>query len=84
LVNFQRDHQSIQRDHPIDNIMGSIKRGVTARSRLAIFCEFSSFVSSLESLSVEEALDDLEWIVAMQEELNNFTQSEVWSLVERP
>jgi hypothetical protein len=30
-------HQILQRDHPIYNILGSIKRGVTTRSRLAIF-----------------------------------------------
>jgi hypothetical protein len=77
-------HQSIQRDHPVDNILGSINRGVTTRSRLAIFCEFYLFVYSLEPLKVEEALGDLDWIVAMQEELNNFTRNEVWSLVERP
>jgi hypothetical protein len=33
---------------------------------------------------VEEALEDEDWMIAMQEELNNFTQNEVWSLVERP
>ena len=33
---------------------------------------------------MEEALDDPDWIIAMQEELNNFTRNEVWSLVERP
>jgi hypothetical protein len=49
-----------------------------------IFCEFYSFVSSLEPLKVEEALGDPNWIIAMQEELNNFTRNEVWSLVERP
>jgi hypothetical protein len=68
----------------VDNILGSIKRGVTTRSRLANFCEFYSFVSSLEPLKVEEALGDPDWIIAMQEELNNFTRNEVWSLVERP
>jgi hypothetical protein len=57
----------------MDNILGSITRGVTTRSRLANFCEFYSFVSSLEPLKVEEALSDLDWIIAMQEELNNFT-----------
>jgi hypothetical protein len=57
----------------MDNILGSIRRGVTTRSRLANFCEFYSFVSSLEPLKVEEALSDLDWIIAMQEELNNFT-----------
>jgi hypothetical protein len=32
-----RVRQSVQRDHPVDNILGSIRRGVTTRSRLAIF-----------------------------------------------
>jgi hypothetical protein len=31
----------------------------------------------LEPLKVEEALDDLDWVIAMQEELNNFTRNEV-------
>jgi hypothetical protein len=38
----------------------------------------------LEPLKVEEALDDQDWVIAMQEELNNFTRNEVWELVERP
>jgi hypothetical protein len=38
----------------------------------------------LEPGKVEEALDDEDWMIAMQEELNNFTRNEVWSLVERP
>jgi len=33
---------------------------------------------------VEDASKDLDWVIAMQEELNNFTRNEVWSLVERP
>jgi hypothetical protein len=40
----------VQRDHPVDNILGSIQRGVTTRSRLTNFCAFYSFVSSLEPL----------------------------------
>jgi hypothetical protein len=41
------------------------------------------FVSSLEPLKVEEVLGDPDWIIAMQEELNNFTRNEVWSIVQR-
>nr|AAM08642.1 Putative copia-type pol polyprotein [Oryza sativa Japonica Group] len=78
-----RIHQSIQRDHPTDNILGDINKGVSTRSRIANFCEHYSFVSSLEPLRVEEALNDPDWVMAMQEELNNFTQNEVWNLVER-
>jgi hypothetical protein len=33
---------------------------------------------------VEDALRDLDWVLAMQEELNNFTRNEVWHLVPRP
>jgi hypothetical protein len=79
-----RVRQSVQRDHPVDNILGSIHRGVTTRSRLANFCEHYSFVSMLEPLKVEDALGDADWVMAMQEELNNFTRNQVLSLVERP
>jgi hypothetical protein len=83
-VPHPRVHHTIQRDHPVDNILGSIQRGVITRSRLASFCEHFSFVSPKEPKKVEEALDDEDWMIAMQEELNNFTRNEVWSLVERP
>jgi hypothetical protein len=33
---------------------------------------------------VEEALQDPDWVSAMQEELNNFKRNEAWSLVPRP
>jgi hypothetical protein len=37
-----------------------------------------------EPFKVEDAFHDLDWVVAMQEELNNFKINEVWSLVDRP
>jgi hypothetical protein len=72
-----RVHQAIQRDHPVNTILGDIQKGVTTRSRVAHFCEHYSFVSSIEPHKVEEALQDSDWVVAMQEELNNFTRNEV-------
>jgi hypothetical protein len=51
-----RVHQMVQRDYPVDNILGSIQRGVTTRSRLSNLCAFYSFVSSLEPLSVNKLL----------------------------
>jgi hypothetical protein len=56
---------NVQRDHPIDNILGDIEKEVTTRSRVANFCEYYSFVSSFESFKVEDALRDLDWVVAM-------------------
>jgi hypothetical protein len=75
---------TIQRNHPVDQILGDIGKGVTTRSRLAMFCEHYTFVSSIEPFRVEEALQDPDWVLAMQEELNNFKRNEVWSLVPRP
>jgi hypothetical protein len=68
----------------VDNILGSIQRGVTTRSRLANFCEHYSFVSSLEPLKVEEALDDADWVMAMQNVIGKTLGdadpvNEVWS-----
>jgi hypothetical protein len=38
---------TIQRNHPVDQILGDISKGVTTHSRLANFCEHYSFVSSI-------------------------------------
>jgi hypothetical protein len=72
-----RVHQTIQRDHPVDNILGDIKKGVTTRSCVANFCKHYSFVSSLKPFKVEDVLRDPNWVVVMQEELNNFKQNKV-------
>jgi hypothetical protein len=79
-----RVHQAIQRDHPVNSILGDIHKGVTTRSRVAHFCEHYSFVSSIEPYRIEDALRDPDWVVAMQKELNNFIRNEVCHLVPRP
>jgi hypothetical protein len=48
-----QDRAMIQRDHPDDQILGDISKGVTTRSRLVNFCEHYSFVSSIEPFRVE-------------------------------
>ena len=79
-----RVHQAIQRDHSVNTILGDIQKGVTTRSCVAHFCEHYSFVSSIEPYRVEDALRDSDWVLTIQEELNNFTRNEVWHLVPRP
>jgi hypothetical protein len=78
-----RVHQAIQRDHPVNSILGDIHKEVTTRSRVAHFCEHYYFVSSIEPYMIEDALRYPDWVLAMQEELNNFTRNEVWHLVPR-
>jgi hypothetical protein len=49
---------NIQRDHPVDEILGDISKKVTMHSCIANSCEHYSFVSSIEPFKVEEALQD--------------------------
>jgi hypothetical protein len=41
-------------------------------------------VSSIEPKKIDKVLLDVDWVNAMDEELNNFTRNQVWELVERP
>jgi hypothetical protein len=68
----------------VNTILGDIHKGVITRSRVTHFCEHYSFVSSIEPHRVEDALKDSDWVLAMQEELNNFPRNEVWHLVPHP
>jgi hypothetical protein len=72
-----RVHQAIQRDHPMNTILDDINKRVTTCSRVAHFSEHYSFVSSIEPYRVEDARKDSDWVLAMQEELNNFMRNEV-------
>jgi hypothetical protein len=83
-IEHPRLKQTIQKDHPINNILGSLRKGVLTRSHLTNFCQYYSFVSPMEPIKVEKALEDEDWVMVMQEELNNFKRNQVWTLVERP
>jgi hypothetical protein len=61
-----RVRQSVQRDHSVNNILGAIEKGVTTQSRVATFCEHYSFIFSFEPFKVEDALQDLDLVVAIQ------------------
>jgi hypothetical protein len=60
-----RVHQIVQRDEPMDNILGDIKKGVTTRSCVANFYKYYLFVSSLKPFKVENAFHDPDWVVVM-------------------
>nr|KAJ0216285.1 hypothetical protein LSAT_V11C300154280 [Lactuca sativa] len=75
----------VHRDHPVDRIIGNIHDGVQTRSSvLNNFCMYVNFVSMILPDKVHTALQDADWIKAMQEELNEFERHKVWTLVPRP
>ena len=72
------------KSHSLRNVIGDLKSKVTTRRQLAKFCEHHAFVSMVESLKVNDALEDPDWLIEMQEELNNFKRNDVWTLMKRP
>lgn len=65
------------KDHPIDNILGDISKGVTTQSKISNFCYHFAFVSQIEPKNSKDALLDEDWFLAMQEELNQFKRNKV-------
>ncbi|KAH9733812.1 Integrase catalytic domain-containing protein [Citrus sinensis] len=70
--------------YPKDVILGDPSRGVTTRSSLKNTCEHNAFISQIEHKSFADAENDEYWIMAMQEELNQFERNNVWELVLKP
>ena len=60
------------------------QRGVTTRSKLHDLCGNYAFISHFEPKNILEAEGDSYWLLAMQEELNQFERNQVWHLVPRP
>nr|GEW20342.1 retrovirus-related Pol polyprotein from transposon TNT 1-94 [Tanacetum cinerariifolium] len=72
------------KDHPLYKIIGDPKSSVRTRGQLANSCLFSCLRSSIEPVNVSEALRDVDWASAMQDELDQFARLKVWRLVPRP
>ncbi|XP_063949970.1 uncharacterized protein LOC135152795 [Daucus carota subsp. sativus] len=69
------------RDHPFELIIGDAAAGVKTRRATMDECLYNSFLSQEEPKKVEETLLDPDWILATQEELNQFERNKVWKLV---
>ncbi|GAB2296671.1 hypothetical protein Dimus_038435 [Dionaea muscipula] len=60
--------------HPLDQIISDIEKGVQTRSDLNNFYLFSRFLSYIEPKNIFDALQDTDWVMAMQEELHQFEE----------
>ncbi|KAI3669363.1 hypothetical protein L6452_40597 [Arctium lappa] len=72
------------KEYPISQIIGDISKPVQTRSATLNMCMHDSFLSKIEPTRVSEALADSDWVISMQEELNQFEALKVWRLVPRP
>ncbi|GKB39783.1 hypothetical protein Tco_0884725 [Tanacetum coccineum] len=68
------------RNHSLKNIIGNLNQR-TLKSQAKNQSNFFCVISTIEPKNVNEALADESWIVAMQEELNQFIANDIWELV---
>ncbi|GJT83491.1 retrovirus-related pol polyprotein from transposon TNT 1-94 [Tanacetum coccineum] len=71
------------RNHPLENVIGNLNQR-TLRSQAQNQSNFFCFISTIEPKNVNEALTDESWLIAMQEELNQFIANDVWELIPQP
>ncbi|GJZ86025.1 retrovirus-related pol polyprotein from transposon TNT 1-94 [Tanacetum coccineum] len=71
------------RNHPLENIIGNLNQR-TLRSQASNQSNFFCFILTIEPKNVNEALKDESWIIAIQEELNQFIANNVWELIPQP
>ncbi|GJY87601.1 retrovirus-related pol polyprotein from transposon TNT 1-94 [Tanacetum coccineum] len=71
------------KNHPLEQVIGNLNQR-TLRSQAQNHNNFFCFISTIEPKNVNEALGDESWVIAMQEELNQFIANDVWDLVPLP
>nr|GEZ32998.1 retrovirus-related Pol polyprotein from transposon TNT 1-94 [Tanacetum cinerariifolium] len=71
------------KNHPLDQVIRNLNQRIL-RSQAQNHSNFFCFISTIEPKNVNEALKDESWVVAMQEELNQFVANDVYELVPLP
>nr|GEW76165.1 retrovirus-related Pol polyprotein from transposon TNT 1-94 [Tanacetum cinerariifolium] len=75
------------KDHLLDNIIGNPYWQVSTRKQLvtdALWCFYNSVLSKVEPKKFKSAINKDCWFQAMQDEIHEFDQLQVWELVPRP
>ncbi|GJZ52149.1 retrovirus-related pol polyprotein from transposon TNT 1-94 [Tanacetum coccineum] len=75
------------KDHPLDNVICNPSRPVSTRKQLAtdaLWCLYNSVLSKVEPKNFKSAITEDCWFQAMQDEIHEFDQLQVWELVPRP
>ena len=63
--------------HTKELIIGNVSKWVTSRSNLHDICGHFVFISHIEPKNIIEAKGDSYWLLAIQEELNQFERNQI-------
>ena len=69
--------------YPLDNLLSDINTGIRTRSLLRNIYTLFSFMSYIEPKYYAKALEDPNWTLTMQDELNKFERNQVSSLTSK-
>jgi len=83
-ANQSKNSFKYKSSHPEDQIIGNKDSPRRTRSYFRQEESMIRLLSVIEPATVDEALSDDGWILAMQEELNQFQRNDVWGLVPKP
>jgi len=81
----------VKLNHPSRQLLGNLNESRRLRSRIinptnevANQVIYNCYLAQFEPKKVEEALQDDSWVIAMHDELHQFSRINVWALVSRP
>ncbi|GJV35661.1 retrovirus-related pol polyprotein from transposon TNT 1-94 [Tanacetum coccineum] len=83
LENNQIINIKESKTHPLENVIGNLNQR-TLRSQAQDISSFFCFISTIEPKNINETLKDKNWVMAMQDELNQFKINDIWELVLNP
>lgn len=63
--------------HPLTNALTLVDSGIVTRSKFKNIITFTTYICMVEPKNIKEELEDVDYIVAMQEELNKFERNKV-------
>nr|GEW98029.1 retrovirus-related Pol polyprotein from transposon TNT 1-94 [Tanacetum cinerariifolium] len=75
------------KDHQLENVIGNHSRPVSTKKQIAndaLWCLYNSILSKVEPKNFKSAVTEYYWFQAMQNEIHEFDQLQVWELVPRP
>ncbi|XP_075521449.1 putative mitochondrial protein AtMg00820 [Primulina tabacum] len=74
----------VEKDHTLELVISNPTAPFRIINQMINEFMHVAFVSQIEPKKIDDALHDINWIEAMQEELNQYERSKVWHLVPRP
>lgn len=80
--------REVPKHHSTSDIIGDLTAGIRATGTSKVNYQelvgLACYTSVIEPKNIQQALEDEFWLMAMEDELAQFTRNKVWELVAKP